>query len=116
MSPSVSQELPMSSSTALPLPTISPEVRAFAAENGVEPYLPNVVALARRLFPRAAMHIYIEGDPELAYNWEIVFEVRADGLEQEEQIQLERQWTRELFQQCPATHVHLFCLSLRHSA
>ena len=106
----------MPSTTALPLPAISPEVRAFAAEHGAEQYLPNVVALARRIFPQAAMHIHVEGDPELSYNWEIVFEVSADGLEEEELFQLEQQWTRELFQQCPATHVHLFCLSLRHSA
>ena len=106
----------MSTTTALPLPTISPEVRAFAAENGAEQYLPNVVTLARRLFPQAAMHVHVEGDPELSYNWEIVFEVSADGMEGEEQFQLRRQWTRELFQACPSTHVHLFGLSLRHSA
>ena len=61
------------------------------------------------------MYIHVEGDPELAYNWEIVFEVSADGIEEEKLYQLERQWTRELFQVCPATHVHVFCLSLRHS-
>src|SRR6266446_5634863 len=105
----------MSTTTALPLPTISPEVRAFAAENGAEQYLPNVVTLARRLFPQAAMHVHVEGDPELSYNWEIVFDVCADGMEEEELVQLEQQWTRELFQQCPATHVHLFCLMLMHS-
>jgi hypothetical protein len=106
----------MSTTTALPLPTISPEVRAFATENGAEQYLPNVVVFVRRLFPQAAMHIHVEGDPELAYNWEIVFEVSADGLQPEEQFQLRRRWSSELFQHCPATHVHLFGLSLRHSA
>ena len=105
----------MTSITALPLPAISPEVRAFAAENGAEQYLPNVVALARRVFPRAAMHVHVEGDPELSYNWEIVFEVSADGMEEEEQFQLHRQWTRELFQACPSTHVPLFGLMLMHS-
>jgi hypothetical protein len=105
----------MSTTTALPLPTISPEVRAFADEHADAEYLPNVVALARRVFPQAAMHVHVEGDPELSYNWEIVFEVSADGMEPEEAYQLERQWTRELFQVCPATHVHLFCLMLRHS-
>jgi hypothetical protein len=105
----------MISTTALPLPAISPEVHAFAAEHGAEQYLLNVVAFVRRLFPRAAMHVHVEGDPELSYNWEIVFEVSADGMEAEEQFQLNRQWTRELFQACPSTHVHLFCLLLRHS-
>src|SRR5438128_5785664 len=78
----------MISTTALPLPTISPEVRAFAAEHGAEQYLPNVVSLVRRLFPQAAMHVHVEGDPELSYNWQIVFEVSADGLQGEEQFQL----------------------------
>ena len=39
------------------------------------------------------MYIHVEGDPELAYNWEIVFEVSADGIEEEKLYQLERQWT-----------------------
>jgi hypothetical protein len=101
--------------TLLPPPTISPDVRAFAVEKGVEPYLPNVVALVRRLFPLAATHIYLEGDPELADNWEIVVEVSADGLEEDEQLLLQQEWTRELFELCPATFIHLFCLSLRHA-
>ncbi len=105
----------MTSQTILPLPPISPEVHAFAAEKGVEQYLPKVVAMARRVFPQAAMHVQVEGDPELSYNWEIVFEVSADGIEEEELFDLEEQWPRELFQECPSTHVHLFCLSLRHS-
>lgn len=105
----------MTPTTTLPLPAISPEVRAFAVEKGVEQYLSNVAGLARRLFPVSATHIHVEGDPELSDNWEIVFEINADGLSEAEQLCLRQQWTRELFQECPATHVHLFCLSLRHS-
>lgn len=100
--------------TSLPLPTISPEVRAFAIEKGVDAYLPKIVALVRRIFPRAAAQIHVEDDPELADNREIVIEVSADGMEEKEQISLQQEWTRELFQQCPAAYVHFFCLSLRH--
>ena len=39
------------------------------------------------------MYIHVEGDPELAYNWEVVFEVSADGMEEEKLYQLQRQWT-----------------------
>jgi hypothetical protein len=108
-------EAHMTVTTALPLPTVSPEVQAFAAEKGVDSYLPQVVGLVRRLFPLAPTQIHVAGDPELADNWEIVFEVRTNGLPEEELERLQQQWTRELFELCPASHVHLFCLSLRHA-
>jgi len=98
----------MTAATRVQPTAITPEVRAFAIEKGVERYLPNVLALANRLFPSTRMSIRVEDDPELPDNREIVFEVSADNLEEEEQVELQQQGTRELFQQCPATHVHFF--------
>jgi hypothetical protein len=47
--------------TSLPPPVVPPEVHAFAVELGVSEYLPLVLDLARRLFPREAMTVRLDG-------------------------------------------------------
>jgi hypothetical protein len=102
----------VATNTTLPLPSVSQEVQAFAAEQGVTPYLPAVLELARRLFPAAPMTVLKEGDPEIANDWHIVIEVDTAGMTAEQLITLHRQWSRELFQRCPATHVCVFRLGM----
>jgi hypothetical protein len=106
----VSQEPHMTSTTALPLPTISPQVRAFAVEKGVEPFLPALVAAARRIFPEAHIQVLVQDDPELSDNRQIAFEVDDNGRSPAEQVAGHHQWAEELLRRCPATHVHAFCL------
>src|SRR5437867_7295223 len=100
----------MPPTTILPLPAISPEVLAFAAERGVERYLPNVVAAVRRLFPDSRIDVLVEDDKELSYNRQIVFEVDPNGRTAEEQSAASWRWADEIYRHCPATHVHVFCL------
>jgi hypothetical protein len=100
----------MTPTTILPLPTISPEVRAFAAEKGVEQYLPDLAAAARRLFPDSRIDVLVEDDPELSYNRQIVFDVEMNGRSADEQSAAHWQWTEEMFRYCPAPHIHVFCL------
>ena len=98
--------------TTLLLPPVSEEVLAFAAEQGVTQYLPAVLELARRLFPTAPTTVLKEGDPEIANDWHIVIEVDTTGMTVEQMIAAHNQWTRELFQRCPATHVCVFRLGM----
>jgi hypothetical protein len=100
----------MTSATILPPPLISPEVRAFAAEKGVERYLPELAAAARRLFPDSRINLRVADDPELSCNRQIVFEVDENGRNASEQVAAHRQWIDELLRCCPTTHVHVFCL------
>jgi hypothetical protein len=104
------QEPLMTPTTTLPLPTISPEVRAFAIEKGVEQYLPDLVAAARRLFPDSSIELLVVDDPELSYNRQIVFRVDENGQSPAEQSAAHWKWAEELFLHCPATHVHVFSL------
>ena len=97
----------------MPPPVISSEVRAFAAERGVERYLSELVAAARRLFPDSRIDVLVEDDPELSYNRQIVFDVDMNGRSTDEWAVTHRQWGEELFRFCPATHVHVFCLVQR---
>jgi hypothetical protein len=100
----------MSSTTTLPLPTISPHVNAFALQHGLESYLPVLVAAARRIFPDARIEVHIEDDPEISGNEQIVFEVDENGRDAAEQVAAHQKWAEELARSCPASHVHFFCL------
>jgi hypothetical protein len=96
-----------------PPPVVPPEVAAFAAEQGVSAYLPAVLEMTRRIFPHNPITILLEDDPEIANDWHIVFEVDVTGLDEAELIAAQDQWSTEVFQHCPATHVCIFRLGMR---
>src|SRR5207302_3758916 len=76
-------EVPMTPA-AQTFPPVSPEVLAFAAEQGVSAYLPAVLAMTQRLFPDARRFaVLVEDDPEIANDRHIVIEVDVTGLDAE---------------------------------
>ena len=98
--------------TPLPIPAVSPEVLAFAEQEGVTAYLPAVLEMGRRIFPTAPMAVIIEGDPEIANDWHIVIEVAVPDLSADRLFALREQWIREIFEHCPSTHVCVFRLGM----
>ncbi|HWG43436.1 MAG TPA: hypothetical protein VN688_11675 [Gemmataceae bacterium] len=99
--------------TSLPLPTVSADVRTFAEEQGVTPYLPAVLALARRIFPTWPIKVFLEDDPEIANDWHIILEVQVpEDADADTLFALGQQWTEGIFQNCPATHVCVFRLGM----
>lgn len=102
----------MTQTTTAPLPVIPPEVAAFAAEQGVTEYLPALLALVRRIFPQSRIGVLLEDDPEIANDWHIVFEVDVNGMEEHQLFTAQTQWSSEIFQHCPATHVCVFRLGM----
>lgn len=101
----------MNQVTAAPLaPSISPEVAVFAAEQRVAEYLPAVLAMTQRIFPCRRLTVLLEGDPEIANDWHIVFEVDITGLSAEDLLRTHDQWSEGLFQNCPSTHAAVFRL------
>lgn len=100
----------MTPTKTLPLPAISPEVRAFAIDRGVEAYLANLVAAVRRIFPASRIDVVVQDDPELSNNRQIVFEVDDHGRSVDEIMATKYQWFDELIRCCPSTHTHVFCL------
>jgi hypothetical protein len=95
-----------------PALAVPPDVAAFAAERGVADYLPAVQALARRLFPNGPFEVRVDDDPEISDLRTIVFGVDMNTLEEDQLFAAQRQWSAEIFQHCPSTHVHLFSLAV----
>lgn len=102
-----------STEASLPLPDLSADVKAFAEKEGVAAYLPAVLAMTRRIFPTLPIKVFLEDDPEIANDWHIVLEVLLpDDVDVERAVAAHEQWTREIFEHCPATHVCVFRLGM----
>jgi hypothetical protein len=100
----------MTPTTSLPLPTVPPEVEAFAAENGVSECLPKALELARRLFPTEPITVQVYEDHEIRDLKKILIEVWVplDTDFVKTYGPSYHDWGLEIFKVCPATHVHLF--------
>lgn len=99
--------------TVLPLPEVSPDVRAFAEEQGVAEYLPAMLATTRRIFPMWPIKVFLEDDPEIANDWHIIFEVQVpEDAAAETLLTLHQQWIRETSADCPSTHICIFRLGM----
>ena len=93
-----------------PPPAIPAGVAAFAAEHGVTDYVAPLLELTRSLFPNTPIEVLVEEDaedPDLRY---IAFQVDVDGLTVDELVAAQQGWSAGLFQRCPSTHAHFFCL------
>jgi len=75
-----------------PDPLISPEVVAFAREQAVEKYLPELVAWAKQVYPSATrFEVFTEDDPEIANDRHIVFELDVP-LSVDQALEADRRW------------------------
>jgi hypothetical protein len=98
--------------SATPHPIIPEDVVAFAREQGVEQYLPELVALSQRTFPVATrFEVFLEEDPEIADDRHIVFRL-AVPLDVPQSMAADRQWIEGLYRVCPKPLVCVFRLSL----
>jgi hypothetical protein len=94
--------------SAAPQPVIPPEVIAFAREQSVEKYLPELIELARQVYPSATrFNVFTEDDPEIADDRHIVFELDVP-LDVEQALEADRRWGDGLFRICPAPLVCVF--------
>jgi hypothetical protein len=98
-------------STSLLPVAVPAEVAAFAAEVGVSAYLPAVIEMTRRIFPDAPLRLYLEDDPEIPDRY-LVLEVDLDSYPAQQCFSNQQNWSREIFQDCPAAHVHIFHLRM----
>jgi hypothetical protein len=94
--------------SSAPHPAVSEEVRAFAREQGVERYVPELIELARQVYPSATrFEVFTEDDPEIANDRHIVFELDVP-LNAEQSIEADRRWGEGLFRIVPAPLVCVF--------
>lgn len=99
--------------TALPSSAVSPEVWAFAEQQGVAAYLPAVLAMTQRIFPAWPLKVFLEDDPEIAKDRHIVIEIQLpEDLDVERTVVLQTQWSRGIFEHCPSTLVCVFRLGM----
>jgi hypothetical protein len=93
--------------------TFSAEVVAFAAAHQAEHCLQPLLEAAHRIFPTANfVKVYVEADPELRDNTQIIFDVQVAGLSLEQARAADKQWGQELFRIYPPLRKMLFCLLL----
>lgn len=92
---------------------VPPEVRAFAAEKGVDRYLGAVTELARRAFPSSDLVVSLGEDAEDESHQYIALDVEADGLTAEELLAGQRVWSVGLGRACPSRQAVYFVLGWR---
>ena len=77
--------------SSAPHPAVSAEVLAFAREQGVERYLPELIELARQVYPSATrFDVFTEDDPDIPDRY-IVFELDAP-LTVEQALEADKRW------------------------
>jgi hypothetical protein len=97
--------------TASP-PTLSPEVLAFAAEQGVMPYLLPVLEMTSLIFPGRPLNVIVDEDPEIANDRHIVIDVDVTGFDADQMFEGHQRWINDIFHHCPSTHVCVFRLGI----
>jgi hypothetical protein len=98
--------------SAVPQPAVSPEVLAFAREQGVEQYLPPLIAWARQVYPEATrFDVLIEEDPEIVNDRHIVFELDVP-INVEQAREADRRWHAGMFDLIPAPLICVFRLGV----
>jgi hypothetical protein len=104
----------MNDSTAtLPLPAIPPDVRAFAAQRKLSPYINAVIDLARQAFPVSALDVSVGRDAEDETREYIAIEVDVGGRGTEELLAGQRAWSAGLARVCPPHQAVYFVLGWR---
>jgi hypothetical protein len=96
--------------SAAPRPTLSAELLAFAREQGVEQYLPELIEWARQVYPSATrFEVFVEDDAETDDRY-IVFELDVP-FTVEQSLEAKRHWMEGLFRIVPTPLLGVF----RHS-
>ena len=94
-------------------PVVPPEVRAFAAEKGVNRYLGAVIDLARQAFPSSALSVSLGRDAEDETHQYIALDVEAGGRTAEELLAGQRVWSGGIGRVCPSRQAVYFVLGWR---
>lgn len=94
-------------------PAVSTEVRAFAAEKGVDRYLGAIIELARRAFPSSALAVSLGWDAEDETHRYIALDVEVGGRTAEELLAGQRVWSGGIGRACPSPHAVYFVLGWR---
>ena len=98
---------------AFSLPAIPPEVQAFAAEKGVNGYLPAVIDLAGRAFPGSALTVSLGQDAEDETHRYVAIDVEAGAKGADELLAGQKAWSGGLSRVCPSRHAVYFVLGWR---
>ena len=93
-------------------PLVATDVLTFAfSEGAAAEDVQTVLEMTRRLCPTALLSLRLKEGSEYA-DAHIVIEVDAHGYDDEHIALAQTEWTDELFQHCPSSHVYLFRLAL----
>jgi hypothetical protein len=98
--------------TSAPQPVLTPEVLAFAEEQGVSEILPRLIEMTRQVYPSATrFDVFVEDDPDEPFRY-FVFELDTP-LTVEQSLEADRQWGEGWQRIYPYPRTCMFCLSAR---
>jgi hypothetical protein len=97
--------------SAAPRPAIPAEVAAFAREQGVQQYLPELIEWARHVYPSATrFEVFVEDDAETEDRC-IVFELDAP-LSAEQALEADKLWREGFFRIYKYPRTCMICKSV----
>ena len=96
--------------------TIGDDVRAFARERGVEPYLEPLLEALLRHFPDTSPRLLLEEDPEVEGQRHLTVIFRPDTTDPVAYLEAKDAYTREKFEILPAALRCLVRLGIRGDA
>ena len=94
-------------------PTVPQEVREFAAEKAVSPYLAAVIDLARQAFPSSTLSVSLGRDVEDETHHYIALDIEASGRTADELLAGQRFWSAGISRVCPPRQAIYFVLGWR---
>ena len=93
---------------------LTKEVKAFAKERGLTPYLPKIIDVLLALFAEAtSLSVEVHHDPEIANLSWLLFEVDVPWKTSEEAMQAYKAWYRATDAVCPKPLLMEFSLLIR---
>jgi hypothetical protein len=98
------------------LPTVTPEIVAFAADHKVAAYLQPMLQMTSQVFQGRPMTVSLDEDPDIADDQHIIIDVDVTGLSAEQMFERQQHWLKLSFEHCPATEICVFRLGMMDRA
>ncbi len=98
----------MTPPTTFATPAVPQDVLDFAATHGVTDTFFRLLEMSRHVFHGSPLRVFVEEDAEIVGEWYIVFEYDVSGLEVDQLVMGQQEWSARMLNECPGSHMRLF--------